>query len=480
MRARLLTVTVFTALACALWAAGAQADVSMPPITTPPPAGSSPPSASGLPNCGDVSDWYLQSDYAGVWPTESTWWEAICPPVGAFNAGGYVVYPTSFHYWDGSRAVHYGTWEEHADYDNGYFACFWSDVATGQYYGPFVCGSGDPAPPPNAYPTASLTVACTGGSCSFDASSSSDSDGTIQAYYWSFGDGSGFFAGGVTTTHNYERSGNYTVTLDIADDDWAWASTSTVVTVELPTVEPPNAAPEASFDSSCSGLVCTFDGRASTDSDGTIASYNWSFGDGAGAVGGSTTTSHTYGQAGTYAVTLTVTDDAGATGKVSESITVTNAAPTARFTISCSELTCDVDATDSFDADGAIPGYRWDFGDGSGGSGRLARHTYPQPRTYTVTLTVTDNAGSSSTHAKTFNPISVSTRGYKANGRQKVDLSWSGADGASFDVVRNGARIATVSATTYTDTVGRGGGAYTYQVCESGSSICSNAATVNF
>ena len=78
-----------------------------------------------------------------------------------------------------------------------------------------------------------------------------------------------------------------------------------------------NVAPTAAFSSSCTDLSCNFDASASSDTDGTIASYSWSF----GASGVSA--SHTYASAGTYTVTLTVTDNAGATDTVSHTVSVT-------------------------------------------------------------------------------------------------------------------------------------------------------------
>jgi subtilisin family serine protease len=80
-----------------------------------------------------------------------------------------------------------------------------------------------------------------------------------------------------------------------------------------------NQAPTASFTASCTGLTCSFNGSASTDTDGTIASYAWTFGN--GASGSGATATQTYGQGGTYTVTLTVTDDAGATGTSTKQVT---------------------------------------------------------------------------------------------------------------------------------------------------------------
>lgn len=85
---------------------------------------------------------------------------------------------------------------------------------------------------------------------------------------------------------------------------------------------PPNQPPTASFTSSCTGLTCSFDGSASSDQDGVIASFGWNFGDGGTSSGPGSTGSHTYASSGTYTVTLTVTDDDGAPGTTTGSVTV--------------------------------------------------------------------------------------------------------------------------------------------------------------
>jgi len=79
------------------------------------------------------------------------------------------------------------------------------------------------------------------------------------------------------------------------------------------------------------------------------------------------------------------------------SSTSTNQPPTASFTSSCSELTCDFDATASSDPDGSISSRQWEFGDGTTGTGRTPTKTYASAGTYTVRLTVTDNVGATDT-----------------------------------------------------------------------------------
>jgi hypothetical protein len=97
-----------------------------------------------------------------------------------------------------------------------------------------------------------------------------------------------------------------------------------------------------------------------------------------------------------------------------------------------------------------------------------------------VTLTVTDDGGAGATTSQTFTLIALSARGYKVKGLERVDLSWSGPTGASFDVYRNGRNVATILASSFTDNLNtKGAGSFSYKVCV-GTSLCSNTATVSF
>ncbi len=159
--------------------------------------------------------------------------------------------------------------------------------------------------------------------------------------------------------------------------------------------------PVASFTSSCPTATCTFDASGSSSPGSTITDYAWDFGD--GTTGNGVTPSHTYAAAGAYPVTLTVTNSAALTG--SSTLTVTagpvNNPPTASFTGSCTGTSCAFNASGSTDPEGNITAYAWDFGDGTTGTGLTTTHLYAAPGDYTVSLTVTDALGETSTTSRT-------------------------------------------------------------------------------
>jgi PKD repeat protein len=169
----------------------------------------------------------------------------------------------------------------------------------------------------NIAPTASFTAIPNGLSVAVDGSASTDPDGTIQTYAWKFGDNA--TATGPSASHTYAVSGTYNITLTVTDNAGASNSVTKAVTVAG------NAAPTASFIKTVNGLSVAVNGSGSSDRDGTIVSYAWTFGDGGTATGA--TAAHTYAASGTYNITLTVTDNAGATGSATQSVKVRSKGP---------------------------------------------------------------------------------------------------------------------------------------------------------
>jgi len=230
----------------------------------------------------------------------------------------------------------------------------------------------------------------------FNAAESHDPDGTIVAYFWDFGDGS--TATGISVSHDYSNNGFYLVKLTVTDNEGATASAHATKIVM-------NRPPVASFTETAkivnTGETISFDASESSDPDGTIVSYSWDFGDGAEGTGVSV--QHAYSQDGEYTVTLTVTDDDGATDTTSATKTVLkivlNQGPIASFTESAETVSSGesihFDASDSYDPDGYIVSYSWDFGDGNTATGVTSDHAYSEDGNYTVTLTVTDDDGAS-------------------------------------------------------------------------------------
>ena len=151
----------------------------------------------------------------------------------------------------------------------------------------------------DAPPAPRATFACNGLTCSFDASPSSD-DGTISSFRWDFGDGS--TGNGLRVSHRYSGANYYGVGLTVTDAAGQSRSGGEVV---APT-SVVDAAPVSRFTFSCSGLTCAFDATSSTD-DAGITHYRWHFGDNTPFSSG-VRTNHAFRTAGTYRVTLTVTD----------------------------------------------------------------------------------------------------------------------------------------------------------------------------
>ncbi len=183
----------------------------------------------------------------------------------------------------------------------------------------------------NAPPVGNFSISTNaptvGAAVKFDASESYDPNGKVVSYHWDFGDGT--TGDGVKVTHSYAEKGYYVIKLTVTDDSGATAVVRHAVTVSASGGGCSGGGahiPLAVITGipSCSGgkvgVPIEFNGGYSRASDGHITSYNWNFGDGTTASGVSV--SHTYQKPGRYIITLTVTDNAGATGSATGSVSI--------------------------------------------------------------------------------------------------------------------------------------------------------------
>ena len=157
-----------------------------------------------------------------------------------------------------------------------------------------------------------------------------------------------------------------------------------------------------------------------------------------------------------------------------------NQVPNASFTYSCNDLACSFDGSGSSDSDGSISNYSWSVG----GSGSTINHTFSSANTYSVTLTVTDNEGATDSQSQSVTVTDGSVASIlmtlgENNRGNKIQVYWSGANGSKVEIYRNGSRVArTRNDGLWNDKNVSSGVAYTYQVCEQGSTtVCSDPGT---
>ncbi len=248
--------------------------------------------------------------------------------------------------------------------------------------------------PPIAAFTATPNPAVVGETVTFNASSSSDPDGTIVSYGWDFGDSR--MGGGVITSHPYASNATYNVRLTVTDNNslGATAYQNVVVQAPPPGPRPPIADFVASPSPTIPGSLVTFDASASFDPNGTIASYTWKFGD--STVGSGRMATHSYANPGVFTVTLTVVDNQNLSSNATHQVTV-DAPPLAAFQFAPATIYISVgvtfDGSTSTDPDGTIVSYSWDFGDGYKGTGVQTSHAYAAIGIFGVELAVQDNFG---------------------------------------------------------------------------------------
>jgi len=225
----------------------------------------------------------------------------------------------------------------------------------------------------------------------FDASASFDPDGTIVSYTWEFGDST--VGSGVMPTHAFANPGVYTAILTVVDNQ----SLSSTATHQVTVNTPPRVAFQFSPGTIYIGVSVAFDGSASTDPDGTIASYSWDFGD--GSLGTGVQPSHGYTAKGLFGVELTVVDNLGLSNYTTRAVAVRDRAP--QITSSApglGPLTVDAGATQTFtviawDPDGDVLSYTWRIdGTVAGGNSSALNFASSDSGNHIVNVTVSDGS----------------------------------------------------------------------------------------
>jgi PKD repeat protein len=266
-------------------------------------------------------------------------------------------------------------------------------VVTGTLVLASACSDGAGTPPPDntapvanfAVPTCTINVACNFVSTSTD-------DAAVTEWSWDFdGDGNPD-ANTANASFTYTSAADYNVSLTVRDaQGLSNTKTSTITTGAG------NPPPTAGFSYTCTGADCSFTSTSTDVAPGTIATYAWNFGDNATADVSNPT--HTYAVTAPtdFTVTLTVTDNEGATDVETQTVSINpvNTPPAASFTFSCNAAICSFASTSTDAAPGTITTYAWTFGDGGTANVSNPLHNYAitAPTDFTVTLTVTDNEG---------------------------------------------------------------------------------------
>lgn len=262
-----------------------------------------------------------------------------------------------------------------------------------------------PQPQPLTANISGPTQGQVGQALTFDGQSST-SAAPLNDIQWDFGDGT-TDSGNLVVNHVYQNPGNYTVLLTLANDLGQSNTTAQQMNIQAaPTAnQPPQPVIQADAPSIEAGRTLNFD-ASGTIAGSPIVRYDWDFGD--GTTGSGQLVSHDFFAPGSFDVTLTVTDQNGLSATTTQNIIVTPIAPPAPLMANISgPATVDagqpvtLDGQGSFSS-GPLTSIQWDFGDGATGGGNspsdlVVSHSYAQPGTYTVQLTLTDDLNQTDT-----------------------------------------------------------------------------------
>ena len=223
------------------------------------------------------------------------------------------------------------------------------------------------------------------------AEKSRDPDGGISSFVWDFGDGNS--AQGVEVRHTWREAGSYPVTLTV--DDGLGLENSKAVSTHIVEVKPTPPQKILSEDTVCIDVPVAMT-LSNTVLDGSLPAPKWDFGD--GAQSGDKKPAHTYFKPGVYGVTaLFPINRAGQVTMTpfTKSIVVNHPPVAIADAVRrvCPGAEMQFSASRSFDKDGSITNFSWDFGDGQKATGSNVSHVYDKPGRYNAKLTVSDDAG---------------------------------------------------------------------------------------
>jgi PKD repeat protein len=237
-----------------------------------------------------------------------------------------------------------------------------------------------------AKPVAEFSAIPTSGKAPLSVVFTDTSTGTASGWIWDFGDGSKSFV--QNPTHKYSKAGTYTVNLTVKNA----AGSNTVTKTDYIKV---TAKPVSNFTSSATSGKASLNVKFTDTSTGTPATWKWDFGDGTSSTQQNPV--HKYSKAGTYTVILTVKNAVGSNTVTKTDYIKVTAKPVAEFSAipTSGKAPLTVAFTDT--STGSPTKWKWSFGDGASSTIQNLKHKYSKAGSYTVTLTATNAAGSSTT-----------------------------------------------------------------------------------
>lgn len=229
------------------------------------------------------------------------------------------------------------------------------------------------------------------------AASFTNTSTNATSYAWSFGDGN--TSTSANPSHTYAADGTYTVTLSATNACGTVTSTQAVTVATMPA-----AGFTANVTSGCAPLTVVFDNQSSANATG----YAWSFPGGTPSSSTLENPTVVYNTAGTYTVTLVVSNAAGQSTATQTNYITVNAAPTASFTGSLAGATATFNNTTTNGTS-----YLWNFGDGTTSTEASPSHTYLTDGVFNVVLTATNACGSTTVNGQ-FTVVTMPSAGFVA------------------------------------------------------------------